>query len=299
MASQPQPASSSARAGRRAAAAARAQARQPPRADRRRDRHRQDRHPAGHRRRAVATPASRPSSPTSRATSPASPCPARRPPRPHEAFAARAAEIGYTDWRYDACPVQLWDLFGEQGHPIRTTVSEMGPLLLARLMNLNEVQEGVLTIAFHVADKDGLLLLDLDDLQAMLVACRRARRRADARIWQCRQDLGRRDPALPAPAARAGRRPFLRRAGARPRGFPQARRGRQGDRQHPRRRPADGQPAALFDLPAVAAVANCSSCSPRSATPTSPSSLSSSTRRICCSTTPRRRCSKRSSRSSA
>ena len=90
--------------------------------------------------------------------------------KPHEAFAARAAEIGYTDWRYDACPVQLWDLFGEQGHPVRTTVSEMGPLLLARLLNLNDVQEGVLAIAFHVADKEGLLLLDLDDLQAMLVA---------------------------------------------------------------------------------------------------------------------------------
>ena len=68
-------------------------------------------------------------------------------------------------------PVQFWDLFGEQGHPIRTTVSEMGPLLLGRLMNLNEVQEGVLTIAFHVADKEGLLLLDLDDLQSMLVHC--------------------------------------------------------------------------------------------------------------------------------
>jgi DNA helicase HerA-like ATPase len=60
-------------------------------------------------------------------------------------------------------------LFGEQGHPIRTTISEMGPLLLSRLMDLNEVQEGVLTIAFHVADKEGLMLLDLDDLQAMLV----------------------------------------------------------------------------------------------------------------------------------
>jgi len=87
----------------------------------------------------------------------------------HEIFSARAAEIGFADWRYEACPVQLWDLFGDQGHPIRTTVSEMGPLLLARLMNLNEVQEGVLTIAFHVADKDGLLLLDLDDLQTMLL----------------------------------------------------------------------------------------------------------------------------------
>jgi DNA helicase HerA-like ATPase len=89
----------------------------------------------------------------------------------HDAFAARAAEIGDTDWAYKDNPVQFWDLFGEQGHPIRTTVSEMGPLLLARLLDLNDVQEGVLTIAFHVADKDGLLLLDLDDLQAMLSHC--------------------------------------------------------------------------------------------------------------------------------
>jgi len=89
----------------------------------------------------------------------------------HEPFSKRAAEIGYTDWAYGAAPVQFWDLFGEQGHPVRTTVSEMGPLLLARLMGLNDTQEGVLTIAFHVADDDGLLLLDLDDLQSMLAAC--------------------------------------------------------------------------------------------------------------------------------
>lgn len=87
----------------------------------------------------------------------------------HQPFAARAAEIGMTGWQYRACPAQLWDLFGTQGHPIRTTVTEMGPVLLARLMNLGDVQEGVLNIAFHVADKEGLLLLDLDDLQAMLV----------------------------------------------------------------------------------------------------------------------------------
>jgi DNA helicase HerA-like ATPase len=87
----------------------------------------------------------------------------------HEIFTARAAEIGYSGWTYAGYPAQFWDLFGEQGHPVRTTVSEMGPLLLARLMNLNDVQEGVLTIAFHVADKEGLMLLDLDDLQAMLV----------------------------------------------------------------------------------------------------------------------------------
>ncbi|MES2065213.1 MAG: helicase HerA-like domain-containing protein [Pseudomonadota bacterium] len=89
----------------------------------------------------------------------------------HDIFAARAKEIGDDAWAYADTPVQFWDLYGEQGHPIRTTITEMGPLLLSRLMDLNEVQEGVLTIAFHVADKDGLLLLDLDDLQAMLVSC--------------------------------------------------------------------------------------------------------------------------------
>ena len=91
--------------------------------------------------------------------------------RSHDAFAKRAAATGDTGWTYRDSPVQFWDLLGEQGHPIRTTVSEMGPLLLARLLDLNDVQEGVLTIAFHVADKEGLLLLDLDDLQAMLSEC--------------------------------------------------------------------------------------------------------------------------------
>ena len=89
----------------------------------------------------------------------------------HPIFQQRATDIGMTNWTYHDVPVQFWDLFGEQGHPIRTTVSEMGPLLLSRLMNLNEVQEGVLNIAFNVADKEGLLLLDLDDLQSMLVYC--------------------------------------------------------------------------------------------------------------------------------
>ena len=89
----------------------------------------------------------------------------------HGAWAARAAEIGFTDWRYADNPVVFWDLFGKAGHPIRTTVSEMGPLMLARLMDLTEVQEGVLVIAFHVADEEGLLLLDLGDLQAMLAWC--------------------------------------------------------------------------------------------------------------------------------
>jgi DNA helicase HerA-like ATPase len=89
----------------------------------------------------------------------------------HSTFTQRATDIGMADWTYHDTPVQFWDLFGEQGHPVRTTVSEMGPLLLGRLMNLNEVQEGVLNIAFNVADKEGLLLLDLDDLQSMLIHC--------------------------------------------------------------------------------------------------------------------------------
>lgn len=89
----------------------------------------------------------------------------------HEIFAKRAADIGQSDWAYADNPVMFWDLFGQQGHPIRTTISEMGPLLLARLMGLNEVQEGVLSIAFRVADEQGMLLLDLGDLQAMLMWC--------------------------------------------------------------------------------------------------------------------------------
>ena len=84
---------------------------------------------------------------------------------------ARAAEIGLSDYSYADNPAIFWDLYGEQGHPIRTTISEMGPLLLARLMGLNETQEGVLSIAFKYADEEGLLLLDLGDLQAMLSFC--------------------------------------------------------------------------------------------------------------------------------
>ncbi len=81
---------------------------------------------------------------------------------------ARAKKIGFKDYAYDSFPVIFWDLFGEQGHPIRTTVSEMGPLLLSRLMGLTEAQEGVLNIAFRLADEEGLLILDLKDLRALM-----------------------------------------------------------------------------------------------------------------------------------
>ncbi len=84
-------------------------------------------------------------------------------------LAERAKTIDFDDYTFDAFPVIFWDLFGRQGHPIRTTISEMGPLLLSRLMGLNETQEGVLNIAFRVADEEGLALLDLKDLRALMV----------------------------------------------------------------------------------------------------------------------------------
>ncbi|HBS50490.1 MAG TPA: ATP-binding protein [Rhodobacteraceae bacterium] len=87
----------------------------------------------------------------------------------HDAFTARAATIGFADYSYGACPVTFWDLYGEQGHPVRTTVAEMGPLLLARLLGLSEAQEGIINIAFRLSDEEGLPLLDLKDLQSLLV----------------------------------------------------------------------------------------------------------------------------------
>lgn len=88
--------------------------------------------------------------------------------RLHAPFMARANTIGL-DLVYAGFPVTFWDLFGEKGHPARTTPTEMGPLLLARMLGLTEVQEGVLNVAFRVADEEGLPLLDLEDLQALLV----------------------------------------------------------------------------------------------------------------------------------
>lgn len=86
----------------------------------------------------------------------------------HDAFQSRADKIGVA-LDYQSFPVTFWDLWGEKGHPVRTTPAEMGPLLLSRLLELTEVQEGVMNIAFRVADEQGLALLDLEDLQAMLL----------------------------------------------------------------------------------------------------------------------------------
>ncbi|WP_288655867.1 helicase HerA-like C-terminal domain-containing protein [Pantoea sp. UBA6567] len=84
-----------------------------------------------------------------------------------EKLQARLSQIGVSDWQPHDNPVMLWDIFGQQGHPVRATVTDLGPLLLARLLGLNEVQSGVLQIIFRIADDQGLLLLDFKDLRAM------------------------------------------------------------------------------------------------------------------------------------
>ena len=83
-------------------------------------------------------------------------------------IAERIRQLRLNDFRFTGCPVTFWDVFGQQGHPVRATVSEMGPLLLTRLLQLNETQAGVLHVAFRVADEHGLLLLDFKDLRALL-----------------------------------------------------------------------------------------------------------------------------------
>jgi DNA helicase HerA-like ATPase len=80
----------------------------------------------------------------------------------------RAEKLGMANLPFEGFPVAFWDVYGEQGHPVRATISEMGPLLLGRLLGLNDVQQGVLTLAFRIADDKGLLLLDLKDLRAMI-----------------------------------------------------------------------------------------------------------------------------------
>lgn len=80
----------------------------------------------------------------------------------------RLTNLGLPEPVWGASPVVMWDIFGEQGHPIRATVSDMGPLLLSRMLELNDTQEGVLSLVFKVADDEGQLLLDMKDLRAML-----------------------------------------------------------------------------------------------------------------------------------
>lgn len=86
----------------------------------------------------------------------------------HPKLEERARDIGMQDYTYKGFPTIFWDLFGEQGHPVRTTISDMGPLLLSRLLDLNDTQEGVMNIAFKLADDEGLLLLDFKDLRSII-----------------------------------------------------------------------------------------------------------------------------------
>lgn len=88
--------------------------------------------------------------------------------QPSPKLEQRLHELGLPEPAWGACPVTFWDIFGEQGHPIRATVSDLGPLLLARMLDLNDTQEGALNVVFRVADDEGLLVLDLKDLRAML-----------------------------------------------------------------------------------------------------------------------------------
>src|ERR1700739_1052140 len=88
---------------------------------------------------------------------------------PKDFIVKRAAEMGLT-FQPDQFSTVFWDVFGEQGHPVRATVTEMGPLLLARMLDLKDVQEGVLNVAFRVADDNGLALIDMKDLRALLDA---------------------------------------------------------------------------------------------------------------------------------
>ena len=87
---------------------------------------------------------------------------------PNPPLEARAQQIGLTDYKHEQFPIIFWDLFGEAGHPIRTTIKSMGPLIVSRLLDLNEVQEGIINIVFRVAEDEKIPLVDLDDLRAML-----------------------------------------------------------------------------------------------------------------------------------
>ena len=109
---------------------------------------------------------------------------------PSEMIRQRVAQIGIEGYAQEASPVMFWDLHGQAGHPVRTTISEMGPKLLARMLELNDTQAGTLEIAFKLADDQGLLLLDLDDLRACWGSSPTiARRSRQATAWSAPRRL--------------------------------------------------------------------------------------------------------------
>ena len=94
-----------------------------------------------------------------------------RPGAMNDNLRHRLDKLGISDFQFKSFPVRFWDVYGEAGHPVRTTISEMGPMLLSRLLGLTEVQAGVLNIVFRIADDKGLLLIDMKDLRSMLQYC--------------------------------------------------------------------------------------------------------------------------------
>ena len=137
------------------------------------------------------------------------------------AFVARAKDLGLT-YGPDHFPVVFWDVYGEQGHPVRATIAEMGPLLLSRMLDLNDTQEGVLNIVFRVADEQGLSAARSEGPARRPRLRLRQRLGHSKQIWQCRASHDRRHPAPASRAGEAGRRQILRRARARPQGFHRA-----------------------------------------------------------------------------
>ena len=117
----------------------------------------------------------------------------------------RIQKLGLEDFAFQGFPVAFWDVFGEQGHPVRTTVSEMGPLLFSRILMLNEIQSGVLTLVFKIADDNGLLLLDLKDLRSMLQFVGDQADQFKTAVRKHFPRLRRRDPAQPSDPRRARR----------------------------------------------------------------------------------------------
>ena len=110
----------------------------------------------------------------------------------------RLAQLKLDEPRWAACPVTFWDIYGKSGHPVRATISDMGPLLLGRLFNLNDTQQGVLTLVFKIADDNGLLLLDIKDLRAMLQFVGDKRQEFHCPVWQRFRCLDWRHPAFAA-----------------------------------------------------------------------------------------------------
>ena len=181
----------------------------------------------------------------------------------------RAGDMGLK-FQPDQFSTVFWDVFGEQGHPVRATVSEMGPLLLSRMLDLNDVQEGVLNVAFRVADENGLTLIDMKDLR-VAAGCDRADRRQEGRRCRGRSAMPRSARPRRASAMSPRRRSepssasfwcWKTRAAAKffgepalaAEGFHEDRQRRSRHGQHPGRRQADGEPAALRHLPVVDAV---------------------------------------------